>query len=537
MPKRKITLEEVVEYVKQLPYPDFKDVVFQYALATRTDLEKELDAMISLNLQARLEELGINKVCPKCHSESVMKYGFRERIQVFKCKDCGSKFTLFTGTILEKTKWHWDVWIKVLEMTLNDYSLPAMINVLEDDYDCFGINKKTVWFWRMKLIYALAQMPMPILTGIIQVDETFIRESQKGSRSLVSYIDKNDIRMPRYGRRPSQFGVMGPEFATVVTAIDNYGHCVCKVSGLGKLTKGIFYDLFKPHFDNPSYICSDANSVYEDFCSIFNIAHYERPSSYLSIIDKAGYKTPDYANPVLAQIAEKQNQKILERLYYEDDIDRITNRGHLLYEEFKELKEKHNLNLARVNELHSDIKRFIYADMTNVSTKYLQDYIGYFTFIRNWRINNGHYPNSKKDAEKIFLEILKSKVQLKTEDVKNKTLEMPKPSSRSVAILKQETEKVREIAENPYFKFDEEDGFRSFNKREYLLSISKRKLYDICKECKLTKYRKLAHWSVVSLLLKQSNIDEIIYQQLLKDRHYKIAGEDLEAIRSGQYSR
>ena len=40
---------------------------------------------------------------------------------------------------------------------------------------------------------------------------------------------------------------MGPEFATVVTAIDNRGYSVCKVSSLGKLTKDLFVDLFENH--------------------------------------------------------------------------------------------------------------------------------------------------------------------------------------------------------------------------------------------------------------------------------------------------
>lgn len=138
----------------------------------------------------------------------------------------------------------------------------------------------------MKLIHALASMPMPKLTGIIQVDEIFIRESQKGSRNLVSTINKAETRNPHYGRRPSKLGIMRPEFATVVTAIDNRGYCVCKVSSLGKLTNELFVDLFESHFVNPAYLCSDANSIYENYCNLKNIPHYERPSNYLSIIEK-----------------------------------------------------------------------------------------------------------------------------------------------------------------------------------------------------------------------------------------------------------
>ena len=84
--------------------------------------------------------------------------------------------------------------------------------------------------------------------------------------------------------------------------------------------------------------------------------------------------------------------------------------GTLKYDQFAKLKEKHDLSLGRVNQLHADIKDFIYGRMTNVSTKYLVDYIGFFTYIRNWRVKNGKYPNSKKDTEAIFTEILKTKV-------------------------------------------------------------------------------------------------------------------------------
>ncbi|WP_317368413.1 hypothetical protein [uncultured Tyzzerella sp.] len=139
---------------------------------------------------------------------------------------------------------------------------------------------------------------MPKLIRIIQVDETFIRESQKDSRNLISKINKSEKRNPRYGRRPLKLGIMGPEFATVVTAIDNRDYCVCKVSSFGKLTNELFVDLFESHLVNPAYLCSDVNYVYENYCNLKNIAHYEKLSNYLTIIERNGYETPDYSDPV-----------------------------------------------------------------------------------------------------------------------------------------------------------------------------------------------------------------------------------------------
>lgn len=229
---------------------------------------------------------------------------------------------------------------------------------------------------------------------------------------------------------------MGPELATVVTAIDNRGYCVCKVSSLGKLTNELFVDLFESHLVNPAYLCIDANPVYENYCNLKNIPHYEKPSNYLTIIEKNGYETPDYSDPVTAKETGASNQKILEKQYNAELVDKIINRGYMSYSEFQAFKNQNNLSLGKVNKLHSDIKKFIYADMTNVSTKYLQDYIGFFTYIRNWKVKNGHYPTSKKDTEEMFIDVLKTYSNYTITDVKNQELELLKPTSRYINYLK-----------------------------------------------------------------------------------------------------
>lgn len=535
MAKRELNFDEVLTYLENLPYNKFKEAVNHYSTHTKANFEKELEAMVTLNFQQRLEKLKINSHCPKCSSTTIVKNGKNNNIQKYKCKDCNSQFTLFTDTILEKTKWHWDIWIAVLHMTINNFSLHEIKNVLEQDYGCVSINYKTLFLWRHKLIHALSSFPMPKLTGVIQIDETFIREAQKGSRNLKSHIDKVHIREPRYGRKPSKLGVMGPEFATITTAIDNHGYSVNKVSCLGKLTKELFGSLFEEHLCNPSYICSDANGVYEEYCNIFNIAHYVKPSNYLTVLNHYGFETPSNIDTVRANATKEKNKKILETLYKDNMIDYISNRGQMTYEEFNSIKLANRLSLARVNELHSDIKKFIYGDMANVSTKYLQDYIGFFTYIKNWRVSNSYYPSSLKDSEKIFIEILKTNVNYTITEVKKETLTLPKPSTRYIAILKAETEKARIATSNQYFKFDEEDGVKTFNKREYLLDQPKSKLYAVCKTHDMEKYKQMALYSLVSALLKLQDIDNVLYELIVADRHYRIADEDLEAIKSLAY--
>lgn len=300
--KKRISHDEAVAYIQSLPFAKFKEIVEQYSKRTGKDFSSEMAAMTVSSLESHLAELGVNSVCPKCGETNIFKYGMRNHVQVFKCSKCKHKFSRFSGTILEKSRWHWDIWIRMLQMTINNESIDNIVHVLEHDYGCDGINHKTVWMWRLKLIHALASLPMPKLTGVVQIDETFIRESQKGSRKLYSTLGGDTKRLPRYGRKPSQLGSMGPEFATVVTAIDNSGYCLCKVSGLGKLTTKMFVELFDEHFENPAYICSDANGVYDQYCELRNIPHYEKPSNYLTILDNNGYIQPSKVNPALAAV-------------------------------------------------------------------------------------------------------------------------------------------------------------------------------------------------------------------------------------------
>ena len=284
-----ISIKDLSSEVNMLDYKDFADLIASYSLANGINPKKELKKASLKDLQLRLKDLNINRNCPQCDSSIIINNGTRNDIQKYKCKDCSHQFTLFSRTILEKTRYHWNVWLKMLEMTLTHTSLDKMQNILIKDYGCSGINIKTVWRWRLKLIYALAHLPVPTLTGVIQIDEIFERESQKGSRDLINFINKNEKRMPRYGRKSSKLGVMSAEFATVVVAVDNSGYSVIKAISQGKFDSEHFDNEFTQHFNNPSFVCTDNNSAYTKYCTDNGIRNYIKPSNYLQTLTSAGY--------------------------------------------------------------------------------------------------------------------------------------------------------------------------------------------------------------------------------------------------------
>lgn len=301
---------------------------------------------------------------------------------------------------------------------------------------------------------------------------------------------------------------MGNEFTTITTAIDNRGYSICKVTGLGKLSTETFVDMFDEYFESPSYICTYDNKIYNKYCEINNIPHYIKVSNYNKILELNNYIDLDLEN----------KEKLLNNLYNNQSINRIENKGRLSYLEFSKLKSKFNLGLSRINELHSEIKKYINVEMTNVSTKYLEDYIGFFNYLRNYKVRNGHFPNNKKDRDNIFNEILLGKVNYTINKIKSTIFNLPKATGRYINMLKEYTNKIKLLSNNLKFKFNSEDGIESFNLRDILLNLILYKFYKLCKDYKISKYKKLARWSLASILLKNKDIKENIFKVICMNR-------------------
>jgi transposase-like protein len=529
---KKLTFDDLQNKINKLSLNYILALLKSYSNANGVDLTSAKNQLITNDLQNRLTLNEINSVCPKCGSKYIVRYGRNGNTKRFRCNSCNKTFTLFTDTILEKTNYHWDIWVKVVEMTLNNIPMEHMRQVLIDDYHLTSINYKTIFLWKHKIIHAIAKMPMPKLSGTVQVDETFFRESQKGSRHLISTI-KGEDRKPRYGRKPSKYGVMGNEFANVTVATDLNGYCVSRVVGLGKLTVDTFTDLFDSYMNKPSFICSDGNSVYKDYCKLKEIPLYIKPSNYVKTLETAGYDSVNWNNSTSAKKVEEVNFKILTKLYNQGLIDHIYNRKDLSYKSFSGIKNANSLSLARVNQFHSELKAHIEATNRNVSTKYLADYVGFYTFIRNWKVSHNHYPTSKKDAERILIDILRGHTSYTTTNMKCAVIEFPKASDKYMAMLKAKTAEIRKLTKNPYFKYDADDHVESFDRRNYLSDLPTYKLEKLCTKYKIS--HKWAKYSKISALLKKQTIGDDILLLIMESKTDPISEEDRQAIQAKQF--
>lgn len=172
MDKRK---QQLLEQILSLDKNEFAEIIREYDKKHRTYQRKKIAQLYSSEMEQKLIEHEINSACPFCKSIEVVKRGRTTKNQRFFCKNCNANFTAVTSTFLEKSNFDWQTWIRILNMTIQGYSLKDMMNVLEKEFGYAGVTKPSVLLARHKLLNAIYQIPQPVLNGIIQIDETHFR--------------------------------------------------------------------------------------------------------------------------------------------------------------------------------------------------------------------------------------------------------------------------------------------------------------------------------------------------------------------------
>lgn len=521
--------KDFLQYLHSLTPSEFENVIQEYNKQHNTQFNLQpTDTVVG-----KLETLKEKTKCPYCDSSIIVRRG-KDKHQRFRCEDCKRSFSAITNTLIDNSTFTWEQWVKLLHLTIIGCSLKDTVNIFKKDYGLDSLAESTIQIARHKIFHFVSLLPQPNLSGTIQIDETYFRENQKASKSLENYIPSVvEYRKARYGKQPSALGVMGNEFATVVVAADSSGHIVAKVACMGRLTVPIFYDLFHTHFVSPAYICTDGNQIFKEYCLAVDYPHYVRESDYLATIMREGYDFPRYPNDELNMQAVAMNDTILEKLYNNGVIDRINNRGHLTYKEFKRIKKEYKLSLARVNQQHNELKKFINTNKTGVSSKFLDKYVSFYAFIHNWRVDHDIFPSALSDAEEILNYLLKycPPSTFTAEDYKNTELKLPKPSKRYIQYLATFTSEARQAFDLKYLKLNEEDGVHRFNKREYLLDCPRTWIVDIAKKNGIKATAKSSIWNMVRAIMKLPNIDTIIVELLLRDKNICIEKEDNDLLR------
>lgn len=488
--------------------------------------EKQPDKFVQF-----LKRQDFHILCPFCKGRNYYAHSNSDSRNIrFYCNDCKKAFSPFTGTLVQGSGLSWDVWVELVHCTLENLPLVAVKHILDTDYG-ISMTVQTILSYRHKIQKAIAlTFPMPKLSGVVQVDETYFREGQKGSRSLVNVaptaVDKRVARLHTKSH-PSKMGINGPEFCCVVTGSDSSKHIAAVVTGLGKSSSQPFEEYFAEYLGEVAFLCSDGFEAYSRYADKHAIPHYVHKSETWKIENqelkayKERYKV------------ETTREAVQERLYGRRELEYIDNYGRLNYKQFKELKDARSLTLDHIDNYHAELKLRINKELRGVSTVYLPLYIGFRVFVHNWKVDhNDTPPSSRTDAEQIFTALLMAGENfVSRKDFEGLSiLDFKKPATKYINYLKKSTEEIRRQSGKKGFTFDDNDRLLTFNKRKYFENTLKVRLKEIAKEYHIKGYTKMREYDLAREICKLPEVNDIFLRLVAADSVHSRYIDDLAEL-------
>ena len=113
---------------------------------------------------------GESVACIYCTSTHVGRKNKHKIESGYNCYECGSSFSIISGTVFHGTKIPLPKWFTAISLVLNSkksISSPALARLI-------GVSQKTAWFMLMRLRERMDDSDKGLLRGIVEADETYI---------------------------------------------------------------------------------------------------------------------------------------------------------------------------------------------------------------------------------------------------------------------------------------------------------------------------------------------------------------------------
>ena len=280
--------------------------------------------------------------CPHCRAQAklgfIIKRGFKKGVQRYFCKACKHVFMPTTNTAFEKTRKSSDTWRRFIELTISGASLQKC------SQEC-KIAYQTAFTWRHKVLNAFrVHQNTTILLGKIELDEMLIPISYKGNHIKGSFNEqrkrtyKYDNGLPRksFQRGSDNKSKSSKSKACVLCMVKNGNEAFyASVPGIGFMNNAMLDKTVGKHVKK------------ED--TMVLVDQYKVTANYLA--------NNNYNHMILAANTSEN---------YNDHKPEIRDDNHLQH----------------VNAMHMHLRRFL-RKYCGVSTKYLENYISLYVWLKN----------------------------------------------------------------------------------------------------------------------------------------------------------
>ncbi|KAA6319844.1 hypothetical protein EZS27_030309 [termite gut metagenome] len=252
--------------------------------------------------------------CPHCSSGDIYGHGTYKGRRRYRCQSCQKSFNDFTGTAISG--------IKKTEKFEEYLNLMVESLTIRKASAALGVNMKTVFDWRHKILSSLSALNGESFSGIVECDNKQVDRSEKGSRKLTRKPYK------RHSDRTTKRGVSNDQ-VSILVATDRKGNPTMQVAKVGRIDVKSIEKTIGKYIGKQNVLCSDSHPSIVAWASEKQLEHH-------------------------TFVASKQHLK--DRCYHVQHVNSMDNQ----YERW--------------------MKRFV-----GVATKYLPNYLNWFIFLEKMK--------------------------------------------------------------------------------------------------------------------------------------------------------
>ena len=206
---------------------------------------------------ALIEQAARGRPCPHCAHPRAHRCGQASGLQRFQCLRCRRSYNALTGTPLARLRKK-QCWLAYLQCVLESRTVRDAARVVR-------VHRTTSFRWRHRFVPGAMRDRPAALNGIVEADETYRLESQKGSRHLT--------RKPR--KRGGVAGRRGinREHDCLLLGRDRTGQTLDFHTGRGQVTAAKLRACLGPVLPADVLLISNAAASYRHFARATGITH------------------------------------------------------------------------------------------------------------------------------------------------------------------------------------------------------------------------------------------------------------------------
>jgi transposase-like protein len=206
---------------------------------------------------ALIEAAAQGRGCPRCGCSRIHRCGQASGLQRFRCCGCRRSYNALTGTPLARLRKRGH-WLTYLQCVLES-------RTVRDAAQVTGIHRTTSFRWRHRFVPGFTRDRPVDLCSIVEADETYLLESQKGSRRMNRPARRRGGVAPHRG--------IGHAHDCLLVARDRTGATLDFHTGRGPVTAVQLAGSLGPVLVAETLLISDGAACYKRFATDAGIRH------------------------------------------------------------------------------------------------------------------------------------------------------------------------------------------------------------------------------------------------------------------------